>query len=121
MPRLLMTHVRSIAAAAVAAFLFAPSAASTFAAPESIIPEIRLENGHFQPAKLSVTADNPFQIKVTNHSPAAIEFESFELHRERVVQPGETITIYIPALRAGTYRFFDDFNNSTPQGTIVAK
>jgi hypothetical protein len=100
--------------------MFATCAASSFAAPASI-PEIRLENGRFQPAELVVAADSPFQVRVTNRSPAAIEFESFELHRERVVQPGETITVYMPALRAGTYRFFDDFNHGTPQGAIVAK
>ncbi len=122
MTRTRMTCARSIASAALAAFLFAtaPFAASTLAAPESM-PEIRLEDGRFQPAELIVTADNPFQVRVTNRGPSAIEFESFELHRERVVQPGETITVFMPPLRAGTYRFFDDFNHGTPQGAIVAK
>jgi hypothetical protein len=117
-----MTHVRSIASAVLAACLFttAPLFASTLADPESS-PEIRLENGRFQPAELVVTADNPFQVRVTNRGSAAIEFESFELHRERVVQPGETITVYMPPLRAGTYPFFDDFNRGTPQGAIIAK
>jgi uncharacterized protein (DUF58 family) len=117
-----MTRARSISSAALAAVLFvtAPFAAATVAAPQSI-PEISLENGSFQPAELVVTANNPFQVRVTNRSSAAIEFESFELHRERVVQPGETITVYMPPLRAGTYRFFDDFNHGTPQGSIVAK
>ncbi len=116
-----MFGARSTVFAACAALLMAlaPIVVSV-AAPEPI-PEIRLEHGRFQPGELVVAADNPFQVRVTNHGPAAIEFESFELHRERVVQPGETITVYMPPLRAGTYRFFDDFNHATPQGAIVAK
>ena len=116
-----MNLARTVAGAACAILIATtPLAASTPAAPASI-PEIRLENGRFQPTELTVPADNPFQVRVTNRSPAAIEFESFELHRERVVQPGETITVYIPPLHPGTYRFFDDFNHGTPQGAIVAK
>jgi hypothetical protein len=58
---------------------------------------------------------------VTNGEAIPVEFESFELHRERVVQPGETITVNMPPLAAGSYKFFDDFNDKTPQGEIVAK
>ena len=48
------------------------------------------------------------------------EFESFELHRERVIQPGQTITVYLPALKSGRYPFFDDFHK-TAEGAIVAR
>ena len=37
-------------------------------------------------------------------------FDSFELNRERVVQPGQRATIYLSGLSAGRYEFFDDFN-----------
>jgi heme/copper-type cytochrome/quinol oxidase subunit 2 len=82
---------------------------------------IEMVKGLFQPPELVVPADHPFQVHVTNRDAAAIEFESFELHRERVVQPGETITVYVPALSAGRYPFFDDFHSETPHGAIIAK
>jgi heme/copper-type cytochrome/quinol oxidase subunit 2 len=82
---------------------------------------LKLVAGKFDPQDIVVPADTPFQLHVTNSGAAAIEFESFELHRERVVQPGETITVYVPALRPGTYPFFDDFHNETAQGSIVSK
>ena len=88
---------------------------------EDVPPEIRLVNGRFAPAELVVPANTPFKLRVSNADKAAIEFESFELHRERVVQPDESITVYIPALAPGRYKFFDDFHRDTPEGTIIAK
>jgi uncharacterized protein (DUF58 family) len=84
-------------------------------------PEITLRSGRFEPAELLVRANAPFRLRVTNADPAAIEFESFELHRERVVQPGETITVYLPALPPGRYKIFDDFHRDTTEGAIVAE
>ena len=49
------------------------------------------------------------------------QVREIELHRERVVQPGETITVYIPPLASGSYPFFDDFHRDTPPGAIVAQ
>ena len=83
--------------------------------------ELRAAGGTFEPLRLVVPAGTPFRIKVTNREKIPVEFESFELHRERVVQPGETITVKMPALAAGSYKFLDDFNEKTPQGEIVAK
>jgi uncharacterized protein (DUF58 family) len=88
---------------------------------DDVVPEIRLINGRFEPAELVVPANTPFKLRVSNADQAAIEFESFELHRERVLQPGETITVNITALVPGSYKFFDDFHPHTPEGAIVAK
>ncbi len=88
---------------------------------ESADPVIKLEHGRFDPAELFVPSNNAFKVRVTNAEATAIEFESFELHRERVVQPGETITIYVPPLPSGRYPFFDDFHRDTPPGAIVAQ
>jgi len=84
-------------------------------------PEIRFVNGHFEPSELVIQAGTAFSLRVTNVSDAPIEFESFELHRERVVAPGETITVHFPALLAGSFKFFDDFHSEVPEGAIVAK
>jgi hypothetical protein len=91
------------------------------ARPEDTLPTITLKGGRFDPSELVVPANTAFKLLVTNSDPDAIEFESFELHRERVVRPGETITVFMPSLSPGTYKFFDDFHSSTPNGVIVAK
>ncbi len=88
---------------------------------DPVDPVIRLEHGRFDPPELLVPSNTAFKVRVTNAEAAAIEFESFELHRERVVQPGETITIHVPPLPSGRYPFFDDFHRDTPPGAIVAQ
>ena len=83
--------------------------------------EIRFENHHFSPQSLVVPADRPLQITVVNLSSERIEFESFKLNREKVVEPGASITLKLPPLRAGSYDFFDDFHSDVPEGAIIAK
>ena len=84
-------------------------------------PQINFTNGHFEPAAFKIPAGTPLKLKVTNQGNAPIEFESFELNRERVVQPGQTITVQLPKLDPGQYHFFDDFHHEVPQGTITAQ
>ena len=112
-----MRHATWVATFGCAALAFAAVAARA----EDLPPEIMLQGGRYAPAELTVPANTAFKVRITNADAAAIEFESFELHRERVVQPGETITVYMPALAPGTYKFFDDFHRDTPEGVIVAK
>jgi heme/copper-type cytochrome/quinol oxidase subunit 2 len=88
---------------------------------EDAVPEIKLSDGRFEPQQLELPANTPLKLRVTNADKAAVEFESFELHRERVIQPGETITVYLPALAPGSYKFFDDFHRDTPEGAILVK
>jgi Cupredoxin-like domain len=96
-------------------------AAPSLADDDATIPQVRFEHGSFAPAMLTVPANKPFKVKVMNGSDAAIEFESFELHRERVVPPGETIMVHMPSLAPGSYQFFDDFHHGVPNGVIVSK
>ena len=92
------------------------------AAPaEDTIVELRFENRRWLPQTITVPANRPFKIKIVNASNEAIEFESFKLNREKVIGPGETVTIYLPALSPGNYDFYDDFHQDVPEGTIVAK
>jgi hypothetical protein len=88
---------------------------------DEIVAELRFENHHFTPQTFTVPANQPLKIKVINASKEAIEFESFKLNRERVVGPGETVIINLPALRPGSYDFYDDFHQDVPEGSIIAK
>ncbi|HEX9442683.1 MAG TPA: cupredoxin domain-containing protein [Candidatus Binatia bacterium] len=93
-----------------------------WAAPaDETVVELRYENRKFVPQTLNVPANRPFKIKIVNAGKEAIEFESFKINREKVVGPGETATISVPALKAGSYDFYDDFHRDVPEGTIVAK
>jgi hypothetical protein len=83
--------------------------------------ELRFENHQFTPRTLTVPCGQRLNIKVVNASKETIEFESFKLNREKVVTPGESITVHLPELTAGDYDFYDDFHQDVPQGSIVAK
>jgi len=74
----------------------------------------------FTPAEVEAPAGARVRIEVTNQSGAAIEFESFELNRERVVQPGQTAAVYVSGLSPGRYEFFDDFHQER-RGALVVK
>ena len=91
------------------------------AADQQALSEIRFENHQFKPTTLSIPAGQKLHLTVVNGSNETIEFESFKLNREKVVSPGQTITVSLPALNSGDYDFYDDFHQDVPQGSIVAK
>ena len=88
---------------------------------EDSAPEIRFENHHFTPQTLTVPAGQPLALRVTNAGADPIEFESFALNREKVIEPGQTITVHLPSLNPGAYDFYDDFHQEVPEGSIVAQ
>jgi hypothetical protein len=101
--------------------LYASIAGGSSSNLQETTPEIDFANHHFSPQTLVVPAGQPLQIKVVNSSREKIEFESFSLNREKVIEPGESITVRLPALRAGSYDFFDDFHQDVTEGMIVAE
>ena len=101
-------------------FLFAFALGTRAQADDPMI-ELRFENRRFIPQTITVPANQPFKIRITNASKEAIEFESFKLNREKVVGPGESVIVLLPALRPGSYDFYDDFHQDVPEGTITAK
>ncbi len=82
--------------------------------------EIRFIHHRFLPGKVDVPAGVPLTVRVVNASKERIEFESFKLNREKVVVPGQTLIVRLPALRPGSYDFYDDFDGTVPNGAIVA-
>jgi Cupredoxin-like domain len=88
---------------------------------DDTVIELRFESRRFIPQTITVPANQPLTLRITNASKEPIEFESFKLNREKVVGPGETIIVRLPALRPGSYGFYDDFHQDVPAGSIVAK
>lgn len=86
-------------------------------------PEVALiiRNHRFEPATLTVPANTPFKVKVTNRDTEPSEFESTDFNREKIVLPGGTITVFVGPLKPGQYRFYDDFHQSTGQGVLIAR
>jgi len=80
-----------------------------------------IENHKFSPDTIEVVAGKKHRLIVVNKDDTAEEFESYELNREKIVAGNAQIVIFLPALDAGTYPFFGEFNEATAQGRLVAK
>ena len=106
-----------LAAVAVGFLLLGPA---TAAVADDLTVGLAVREHGFEPAEVETAAGTRVRLEITNHTPAAIEFESFELNRERVVQPGQTAAVYVSGLATGRYEFFDDFHQER-RGVLVAK
>jgi hypothetical protein len=84
-------------------------------------PTLEFRDHRFVPDRIEVPAGVKFRLNVKNSDATADEFESTDLNREKLVPPGQTITVFLGPLDPGTYRFFGDFHQDTARGVIVAK
>ncbi|TXT39136.1 MAG: hypothetical protein FD135_2386 [Comamonadaceae bacterium] len=80
-----------------------------------------IRDGHFIPATLKVPANTKFRLLIKNEGPAAEEFESLELRKEKVLAPGASSFLIFQPLKPGSYKFFGDFHPATAQGQLLAQ
>jgi len=81
---------------------------------------ISLKNNQFMPSEVQIPAGAKVKLVVRNENQTASEFESNQLHREKVVGPGQEIIVFVGPLDPGSYEFFDDFHPQT-RGHLVVK
>jgi high-affinity iron transporter len=85
------------------------------------VPQLEFRQHRFTPARLEVPANVKFRLLVKNSDDTAEEFESVALNREKLVAPGQTVTVFLGPLAPGEYKFFGDFHQDTAQGVMIAK
>jgi hypothetical protein len=81
---------------------------------------ITVRDNQFVPAEVAVPAGVKAELLVRNEQKTPAEFESHALHREKVIPPGSTASIFVGPLKPGRYEFFDDFHPAT-KGVVVVK
>jgi plastocyanin len=81
---------------------------------------ITIKDNQFVPSTVEIPAGTKVKIIVRNEDKTTSEFESVDFHREKVVQPGGEITVFVGPLDRGSYEFFDDFHPAT-RGHLIAK
>ncbi len=81
--------------------------------------EIIIKDNRFYPATIRIPSGKKTYLIVTNQDNTPEEFESIELHRERIIMPNETVKIILAPLTPGTYNFFGEFHQETAQGSII--
>ncbi len=82
---------------------------------------LTLKDHKFTPEELTVPADKKVTLIVKNEDKNAAEFESHDLKREKVIAPGTTAKINVGPLKAGSYKFFDEFHEDSAKGTLIVK
>ncbi|MBI5745934.1 MAG: cupredoxin domain-containing protein [Nitrospirae bacterium] len=97
------------------------TAPSEVLAQEEVEIKIIIKDGKFDPQEIKVKAGIKIKLIVINSDKSAAEFESVDLDREKVVRPGQSITILLSKLDPGSYEFFDHFHPKTPHGKIIVE
>jgi hypothetical protein len=82
---------------------------------------IKALGGILEPAMIEVPAGTRFKIEIENEGTDPVEFESTELHLEKVLAGGAKSYVVINGLKPGTYIFFDDFHPDTGKVRVVVK
>jgi len=83
--------------------------------------EISIKNHKFEPAELTVPAGTKVKLKVVNKDPTPEEFESYTLHREKIIPGNSTAVIFVGPLDAGEYEFFGEFHEDSARGKLIVK
>ncbi|WP_395609979.1 cupredoxin domain-containing protein [Pseudomonas sp. B22129] len=109
MPRILRTP----------ALLLALTGASCAAHADQVIT-LAVQNHTFSPSTFTVPAGERFRIQLTNNDDSVDEFESYDMKFEKIVVPGNTITVFAGPMHPGTYSFFDDYHPDQAKGTVTA-
>jgi len=95
-------------------------AATVSAAADLPTFKLEMKDGVLNPARIAVPAGQKIKIEIHNTGQSAVEFESVQLRKEKVLAPGAQSFVVIAPLQPGEYKFFDDFHTQA-QGVIVAK
>jgi plastocyanin len=92
--------------------------ASAVRAEDTVTLSITLKDHKFDPAELHAPPGKPIAIRVKNLNDIVSEFESSDLHFEKIVAVGKEVTVYVRPQQPGKYKFFDDFHQDT-EGYLV--
>ncbi|AAU03859.1 cupredoxin domain-containing protein [Rickettsia typhi] len=81
--------------------------------------KITIKDHKFVPDIVEVPKSTKIRLIVHNADDTVEEFESHDLHREKIVMPHESINIILAPLKPGKYEIFGDFHQDTAQGFII--
>jgi plastocyanin len=87
-------------------------------ADDAVKLSITIKDQKFDPAELHAPPGKTIQIEVKNLNPIVSEFESADLHFEKIVPAGSQASVFVRPLQPGKYNFYDDFHHAT-QGYLI--
>ncbi len=95
--------------------------ALTTGAEELPILRLSMKDGRFQPELLKAPANIKFKLILKNEGATPEEFESEDLHKEKVLAPGAESFLIFQPLKPGSYKFFGEFHPQTAQGRLLVE
>jgi hypothetical protein len=90
------------------------------AAQQKVTLNISVKNHRFQPAEIHAPAKAPIEIHVKNLDSSSMEFESDQLHVEKVIGGNSVGVIALQPLPPGRYEFYDDYHQEST-GVLVVR
>jgi plastocyanin len=87
-------------------------------ADDTVALSLTMQDHKFEPAELHAPPGRTIAIHVKNLNPIVSEFESGDLHFEKIIPAGNDAVVYVRPQQPGRYNFFDDFHHET-QGFLV--
>jgi plastocyanin len=100
------------------AALLAGGASTSARADDAVSLSITIKDHQFDPAELHAPPGQTIAIHVKNLNTIVSEFESSDLHFEKIVPVGSEAVVYVRPQQPGRYNFYDDFHHET-QGFLV--
>jgi hypothetical protein len=89
-------------------------------ADDAVQLSITMKERVFDPTELHAPPGKQIVIHVKNLNSIVTEFESGDLHFEKIVPVGSEGVVYVRPQQPGRYKFFDDFHHET-QGVLVVQ
>jgi plastocyanin len=96
----------------------APLVARGARAEDAVSLSLTIKDAKFEPAELHAPAGRALEIHISNLNTIPSEFESSDLHIEKIVPAGKEAVVRVRPQQPGRYSFFDDFHRET-QGALV--
>lgn len=90
-------------------------------ADDAVIINLEIKDHVFVPSEIKAPAGQKIKIKVTNLDNVMEEFESSDLHREKILRPGVTETIILAPLKPGKYSFIGEMHDKTAKGILIVE
>ncbi len=83
--------------------------------------DITIKDHRFTPSEITIPKDTKVWLAIINQDATVEEFESHDLHREKIIPGNSRAIIRVGPLQPGKYRFVGEFHEDTAHGTLIVK
>lgn len=92
--------------------------------PMSVLAEdatLVIQDHRFQPEVLQIPAQQRVKLLIENRDATPEEFDSHDLHREKVIAGNSQAIVWVGPLEPGEYGFVGEFHEDTARGKLIVE